>query len=273
VLPALTRALGKGALACVARSAAIAGEDERYLERRAGKAFARLFAPKGGALEGEAGALCRLHPALRRRVLRRAARALGASLGASHVEAIERALGAAGPARLTLPRGFECRIAYGRIVLAKAEERARAQPFAQRIDGPGEGEAGGFVVEVRPVAGPATAGAGNTLRVDPERVALPLWLRSRRPGDRYRPRGGHEKKLKALFIDQKIPRAERDRLPLLCDDAGRVLWALGLRPSDAAAQGERSRKAWLICVRASEASPRALLEGKAGETGPKRGAK
>ncbi len=53
-------------------------------------------------------------------------------------------------------------------------------------------------------------------------LALPLrpgdsvLVRNRRPGDRIRPLGGQgSKKLKALLIDHRVPRQERDTLPLL----------------------------------------------------------
>ena len=49
-----------------------------------------------------------------------------------------------------------------------------------------------------------------------------LFLRSRREGDSIRCPGG-TKSLKKLFIDQKIPAGQRNRIPVLADDAGVVL--------------------------------------------------
>ena len=43
--------------------------------------------------------------------------------------------------------------------------------------------------------------------------------------------GGH-KKLKEFLIDAKVPREERDTLPLLADGA-HVIWVYGYRISDA----------------------------------------
>ncbi len=52
----------------------------------------------------------------------------------------------------------------------------------------------------------------------------PVWLRTRRPGDRFRPaRGRGSKTLKAWLIDHKVARARRDRLLLLAGSDGEVL--------------------------------------------------
>ena len=51
-------------------------------------------------------------------------------------------------------------------------------------------------------------------------------LRSRRAGDTIRLLGG-TKTLKKLFIDEKIPAAERDTIPVLADEAG-VLAVIGI---------------------------------------------
>lgn len=53
-------------------------------------------------------------------------------------------------------------------------------------------------------------------------------VRNRRPGDRIHPLGAPGmRRLKDLLIDQKVPRAERDSLPLLVVD-GAVAWVPGI---------------------------------------------
>jgi tRNA(Ile)-lysidine synthase len=55
-----------------------------------------------------------------------------------------------------------------------------------------------------------------------------LAVRNRRPGDRYRPVGlNGSKKLQDLFVDCKLPRAERDRVPLVVDETDRIVWVAG----------------------------------------------
>ena len=65
-------------------------------------------------------------------------------------------------------------------------------------------------------------------------LALPLTegdrvvVRNRRPGDRIHPLGaGGSRRLKAVLIDRRIPRQERQRLPLLCV-GGRIAWIPGV---------------------------------------------
>lgn len=61
-----------------------------------------------------------------------------------------------------------------------------------------------------------------------------LSIRSRRPGDSFHPFGAPgSKPLKAFLIDVKLPRWERERLPLVVA-GGEIIWAVGLRRSAAA---------------------------------------
>lgn len=56
-------------------------------------------------------------------------------------------------------------------------------------------------------------------------------IRFRRDGDTFVPFGGGRKKLKQYFIDKKIPRRVRDRIPLVCRGS-EVLVAVGVEISD-----------------------------------------
>ena len=68
--------------------------------------------------------------------------------------------------------------------------------------------------------------------IDADRVRLPLRLRSREPGDAFTPLGTvGRQKLKKFLINHKVPRALRDRVPVV-EDADRVLWVVGLRIDD-----------------------------------------
>ena len=72
---------------------------------------------------------------------------------------------------------------------------------------------------------------GGALYLDGSKIPKGAKIRLRRDGDRFRPYGGGEKKLKEYFIDKKIPKSERDSIALLCDQ-GKVLAVLGVEISD-----------------------------------------
>jgi tRNA(Ile)-lysidine synthase len=52
-------------------------------------------------------------------------------------------------------------------------------------------------------------------------------VRTRRPGDRIALSGHGRKKLQDLFVDRKVPRERRDRVPLVVDEHDRVVWVAG----------------------------------------------
>ena len=60
-------------------------------------------------------------------------------------------------------------------------------------------------------------------------VLAPFVVRSRRPGDRLRPLGAPgSRKLQDLFVDHKVPARTRDRVPLVVDGTGRIVWVVGI---------------------------------------------
>ena len=60
-------------------------------------------------------------------------------------------------------------------------------------------------------------------------VQPPLTVRTRRPGDRFRPLGAPgSRKLQDVFVDRRVPRSERDRVPVVSDATGRIVWVAGV---------------------------------------------
>ncbi|ENH97637.1 cell-cycle protein [Gracilibacillus halophilus YIM-C55.5] len=58
---------------------------------------------------------------------------------------------------------------------------------------------------------------------------FPLQVRTRQPGDRMKVKGlGGHKKVKDIFIDEKIPLQERDTWPVILNRHGEIIWLIGL---------------------------------------------
>ena len=57
-----------------------------------------------------------------------------------------------------------------------------------------------------------------------------LFVRTWENGDRFQPLGMSDtKKLQDFFVDEKVPRLKRGRVPLVCAADGRIAWVVGQR--------------------------------------------
>lgn len=78
---------------------------------------------------------------------------------------------------------------------------------------------------------------------DCDRVRFPLLLRRWRHGDRFRPFGMKGSRLVSDFlIDAKVSRVEKERVCILCDADGVVLWVVGLRAAAVAVVNDATRR-------------------------------
>ncbi len=189
-----------------------------------------------------------LHPAMQRSVLREAIHRLRRSLrniNWAHVENARRvALKGETGVEATLPDGLRLLVEYGRIRIGEAEAVLEDIPqldseLALAVPGRTAFPDGQWVVEAEVISREAIPSPWLDdpwqAWLDADKVRMPLTLRPRRPGDRFRPLGMRGKvKVGEFMINVKLPARWRDRWPLLVDRAGRVLWVPGYRPSDEA---------------------------------------
>jgi len=86
--------------------------------------------------------------------------------------------------------------------------------------------------------------------IDYNKVKHPLKLRNRRTGDRFYPlnmRG--EKKVKDFFIDNKVPKSNRDLIPILVDGDGKIIWIVGMRLDERVKITSNTKKALHINIK------------------------
>ncbi len=66
--------------------------------------------------------------------------------------------------------------------------------------------------------------------IDYDKLDLPLRIRNRRPGDRFKPlNSNYFKKVKSYFIDLKIPLYKREMISLVIDNSNRIVWIVGFQ--------------------------------------------
>ena len=219
------------------RLATSASGDVELLEALAAAAPARA---KRGEVRLRRRALRDLPPQLQRHAVRGAvARLLGNARGLSerHVLAVLRASEGLAGARLDLP-GLQARVTRNAVALTTGPSPAtrplpaRSVPLAL----PGTTRIGPWRIEAtllrrRPADLRRTAG-GAIAYLDAGVLGGRLSLRRRRPGDRFQPLGlTRPKKLQDFLVDARVPREERDVLPLLVGRRG-IVWVIRQRPAD-----------------------------------------
>ena len=78
--------------------------------------------------------------------------------------------------------------------------------------------------------------------MDLNKLELPLFVRSRTDGDGYNPLGlKGRKKIKDILIDAKVPREEREKIPVVLDQKG-IVWFAGFRIDERVKITENTQK-------------------------------
>jgi tRNA(Ile)-lysidine synthase len=236
LMPRLER-FAPGAVAALARCAALAADDERVLDELARQS---AISVRRGDDALDAGALAALPPAIARRVVRLVAEHVipGVTWSAGHIEAVRRLAESVEDRmerHLDLPG---VNLARRGPVLTFRAHKAGPNPvpgFDWPLAVPGVTdipELGATIHARCGAAAPAAwppASNGRVAVLDAAALALPLRVRNRRPGDRLRPIGAPgRRKLQDLFVDRKIPREDRDRVPIVVDATGRIVWVAGV---------------------------------------------
>lgn len=236
LLPAIER-LAPGGIAALTRFAALARDDEAALQAAAIEVAPKIVSLDGDAVRLHRAALAGLAPAVARRVVRAAIERVSlAAVAARHIDAI-RALATADTSKghVDLP-GAAVDFTPEVVVLTRAVSRRRRVEggFDRPLAVPGAvevPEAGVRVVAEVADRGASTDlpnGRGRAAAVQGEACQGGLRVRSRRPGDRLRPLGAPgRRKVQDVLVDGKVPRRERDRVPIVVDDAGRIVWVAG----------------------------------------------
>ena len=77
------------------------------------------------------------------------------------------------------------------------------------------------------------------IKLDSQELKLPLYVRTRRDGDKIQVKGlnGH-KKVKDILIDEKVKQSTRDSQPVVTDSTGEIIWLPGLKKSKFSKQNE-----------------------------------
>ena len=222
------------------RNARIAGHDLDYLDREIDRVWDGIVKRQGNAFVLGKKDILALHPALKRHLLRACLEKLLGNLmdiEERHIEDMLGALNKQAGKRIDLPGRLTFSVEYDHYLLGF--EPAALSPFPPleaeyKLAVPGSTSLPGWRVEaaVSDAEGDGLPDDNFVACFDFARVGSELTVRRHRQGDRFQPLGmEHPKKLGEFMIDAKIPRAWRNRVPVVCSP-GQIIWVVGWRIDD-----------------------------------------
>lgn len=219
---------------CLVRTASLLGDDEALLIELTEQTFIRLFRIEEGKILCSVTQLRALSPALRRRVLRHAFKQMTGSLewvGQRHIRAICNVIDSDRPnARLALPQKVTLAREYDSLLFEQTPEASPDSAPDLLITAPGYyllPTGGSLTIEISEPPTDFNTPSTSEVFFDLDKNPFPWQVRTFLPGDRIIPFGmSGRKKVKDIFIDQKIPLSERKNIPLLFCGTN-LIWIAG----------------------------------------------
>ena len=157
--------------------------------------------------------------------------------------------------QIQLPYGLCALREFDRIIIRKNELKAQGQA-AMPVTVPGQVTcADGMIVEfsILPVDKYLEIPQKTyTKWFDYDKIGHCLMLRNRQSGDYLTiTEGGARKKIKEYFIEEKVPRTQRENKLLLADDK-HILWVIGMRISEAYKVSDSTKTILQVMIKYTE---------------------
>ncbi|NSW55483.1 MAG: tRNA lysidine(34) synthetase TilS [Armatimonadetes bacterium] len=260
LMPLLARNYAPGIEDCLLRLAKVVEGELEWTREAENAAYSDLAHWEERGLGLLLAPLQEMPQGLARRMVRRAIGDVVGSLEGFTLQHVDAVLGLAAQgrtgARVQLPGGYRAERGYERLLMSTGcamDEEPGPWEVTLQIPGAVALPPGGKVcARTVPVPGDPRACGACEAYLDFAAIGSTVCVRSRRPGDRMQLVGmSGSRKLQDLMVDRKIPRQERDRVPVVLNSRGEIVWVGGCGVSRTGAIHERSAAAvhirWLGC--------------------------
>ncbi|TET46967.1 tRNA lysidine(34) synthetase TilS [candidate division TA06 bacterium] len=261
VIPLIESSINPAVVSVLARTASILSEEDVLLETNAQKDLSRAGKFEGPYLKLDLKAMQNMGVARRRRLLRAAIGALKGDLrniGSVHIDKTLELVDSGSAGTKINIHSLEVYRDYDSIILGRSVPMAALQ-YERQVNVPGittveEADLALLSSITNSAHVKIDYSASHRAYFDLDHLLLPLCVRNRRPGDRLVPFARKKpKKLKEIFIDDKLPRRERHSIPIILDRGG-ILWIPGGRRSDRAPLTSKTER--VLCIEARKSSHR-----------------
>ncbi len=229
----------------LARTADIMREENDFLELTVTKKLMKLVSRKSETrIELFLFPLQTLEKVILRRILMRSIESVRGLRGIRYIhveDIIELIKNAEAGSRLYLPGGIRVIKGYSTLVLT-SEEPVKIAAYSLDVPGRAVITETGLMIEASYTDGPFTPEGRDQICIDAALIETSLTVRGRQSGDHFYPLGfGKRKKVKRYFIDEKVPRDERDSIPLVFSGSD-LLWIAGHRSDERFKTTKKTRK-------------------------------
>ncbi len=223
----------------LSKTASIFRDEEKYFEILVTKTLMKLISRKTDSrVELFLTPFEVMDKVIIRRVLRRVIDETRGLRGISfiHIEDIIDLIKSGRPGdRVYLPRGIRVIKEYS-ILNLTSEPPVTLDTYTLTVPGETVLKEAGVLIKASIMAAPSEASVAGpraySALFDAEKLILPLIARPRKNGDFFFPLGfGKRKKLQDFFVDEKVPRDERDKIPLITSGED-IIWVLGYREDE-----------------------------------------
>jgi len=244
----------------ILRTLVILREENDYLERGAEEAYHKIVQEEKDALSFKLSQYQSLHPAIQWRILQKMwgridKRGMDIEVreGVEVVPVYKKLHQLCPSFLLELPHGVSLEKRYDLVTMKKGWAKP-VPPFEVELISPGRT----YIEEIKREIVIEEASRNDMIKdlyklpdmalLDYQSLQFPLKVRNFRPGDRFQPLGLRgTQKLKEFFIDHKIPKFERPRIPLLISGE-MIAWIVGYRINERVKVTEKTQRVLKVQV-------------------------
>lgn len=242
ILPQIEEEINPALKKVVYRMASNIRKEEEFLAGLAHKYFLDcLLEKEKGKVVLSIKFLRKKEAVLRRRIIKNAIESLQGNvidLYAVHYKAVEELIISGQTGKIVILKdNIQARKSYNQVIFEKEETFNNHNNIFLNLGIPAVLECGNYLIKtsiIKKDDGWRNMATNKDICLcDLDSIEDPLVVRNRRDGDYFYPFGmSGSKKIKDFFIDEKIAIEERDRIPIITDNTGKIIWIAGYRADD-----------------------------------------
>jgi tRNA(Ile)-lysidine synthase len=243
LIPLLKENYNQNLTATLNRSAEIFRQEDKFLRSYARRQLEEIMIKEAEAeIRVATKQLLRYDLALQRRIVREGLHSLVGTYKDFYYQHIEAILELAGQEesgkQLDLPQGVIVGSNYDQLIFSTHELAADIDYFEVKAS-IGQTRIPELELLVKSEVFPSSyswekeSQKSKIACLDFSQIGTEFFIRQRQPGDSFKPLGLQgTKKIKDFFIDEQIPRWQRDKTPIFTTRSGRIFWVGGIRIDD-----------------------------------------